>query len=54
LYQIISATFVSGKPDITGITAGLAAVNGSYYTGQPNAVCALSPAATVWSSAIRG
>ena len=42
--QLILGVPYRGKPDITCIAAGSAAVNGSHYTGQSKGVRALSPA----------
>jgi len=43
LYQLL---LYRGKPNITCITAGSAAVNGSHYTGQSKGVRVPSPAAS--------
>ena len=52
-YRIVSATFVSA--DITFITAGSAAVNGSHYTGRSKGGRDPSPATRecCWSTTIR-
>jgi len=43
-YRIVLAAVVSGKTDITCITAGSAAVKGSHYTGRSKGIRAPSPA----------